>query len=179
MAQQNTQYTPMARTPVRPSTGWTLKHGISGGIIAGLVFAAFAMIMSAFLAGNAFTPLRMIGAIILGQQALDPSYPLTTAAATGVVLHLVLSVVYGVIFAGLIRLFPPLSSSTPALVFNVAAFGFLLWLINFWVIAPIFFFWFTMTNPAVQFLAHVFFFGAVLGFYFSRVHPSPMAHKTL
>ncbi len=39
----------------------------------------------------------------------------------------------------------------------------LLWLVNFYVVAPVLFPWFLMANPVVQFLAHTFFFGTVLG----------------
>jgi hypothetical protein len=43
------------------------------------------------------------------------------------------------------------------------AAGFALWIVNFYVIAPFAFPWFAMANPVVQFLAHAFFFGTVLG----------------
>ncbi|MFL5802367.1 MAG: hypothetical protein ACJ8CR_11600 [Roseiflexaceae bacterium] len=44
-------------------------------------------------------PLRIIGAIALGQQALEPSYALVTAALVGLVVHMTLSIIYGVVFA--------------------------------------------------------------------------------
>lgn len=57
---------------------WGFQHGAVAGVVAGLVFAAFEMLASAFIAGAEafFMPLRMIGAIALGPEALDPGYSL-------------------------------------------------------------------------------------------------------
>ncbi len=41
--------------------------------------------------------------------------------------------------------------------------GLLLWLVNFYVIAPVAFPWFGMADPVVQFIAHAFFFGTAPG----------------
>src|SRR5918994_2121346 len=77
-----------------------LGQGAIAGIVAGLVFAAFEMAASAFMMGVEafFMPLRMIGAIVLGPEALDPGYPLLTASIAGVIVHLILAIVYGIVF---------------------------------------------------------------------------------
>jgi len=71
-------------------TGW-LKHGLIGGIVAGIVFAAFEMVIAAILYGPSafFMPLRMIGGIAIGQQALDPGTSLLAAGSAGLVVHMV------------------------------------------------------------------------------------------
>lgn len=142
---------------------WALRQGVIGGIVAGLVFAAFEMIVSAMMMGGAafFMPLRMIGAIVLGAAALEPTYSLWAAGLAGLIVHVVLAVIYGGIFA---TLFGGLRSAV-ADIATGAAYGLALWLVNFYVIAPIAFPWFTEANPVVQFIAHTFFFGAVLGWY--------------
>jgi hypothetical protein len=88
----------------RSDLGWWLKHGAIGGLIAGIVFAMFEMIVAALMMGmDAFwMPMRMIGAIVLGQAALDPSYSLATAGLVGIVVHMMLSVIYGVIFGAVV-----------------------------------------------------------------------------
>jgi hypothetical protein len=43
-----------------------------------------------------------------------------------------------------------------------------LWIVNFYVIAPIAFPWFLQANPLLQFIGHTFFFGSVLGYYVWR-----------
>lgn len=157
--------------PVTPSElPWAFAQGAIGGIIAGLVFAAFEMIVSAVMMGADafFMPLRMIGGIMLGPVALEPTYSLFTAASAGVVVHLMLAVIYGVIFAAFAG---GLRSATWDVALG-AAFGFALWLINFYLIAPLAFPWFQEANPMVQFLAHTFFFGAVLGWYIWSARPT-------
>jgi hypothetical protein len=150
--------------PVRRSeVPWALGVGVAGGIVAGLVFAAFEMIATAALMGAEafFMPLRMIGAILVGPVALDPGYPLLSAALAGVGVHLVLAVLYGMIFAvvtGGLR-----SAATDILL--GALYGTGLWLFNFYVIAPAAFPWFLDSPPALQFIGHSVFFGAVLGWY--------------
>lgn len=152
----------------RAEVPWALTQGAIGGIIAGVVFAAFEMIASAAMMGPGafFMPLRMIGAILLGPGALDPSYSLVAAGLAGLVVHVVLAAIYGGVFA---MLFGGLRSAWTDIAIG-AGYGLALWLINFYVIAPMAFPWFLEANPVVQFVAHTFFFGAVLGWYVSQAH---------
>lgn len=150
--------------PVTPAEiPWALKQGAIGGVLAGIVFAMFEMIMSAIMMGGEafFMPLRMIGAIVLGPGALDPTYSLWAAGLAGLIVHVVLAVIYGGIFA---LIFGGLRSANLDIGVG-AAYGLALWLINFYMIAPQAFPWFTEANPVVQVVAHTFFFGAVLGWY--------------
>lgn len=142
---------------------WAIRQGVIGGIVAGVVFAAFEMIVSAIMMGGGafFMPLRMIGAIALGSAALEPDYSLWLVAPAGLAVHVVLAAIYGVVFA---MAFGGLRSAAMDIGIG-AAYGFALWLLNFYVIAPIAFPWFAEANPMVQFIAHTFFFGAVLGWY--------------
>jgi hypothetical protein len=153
-------------------TGW-IKHGLIGGVIAGIVFAAFEMVVAAILDGpNAFfMPLRMIGGIALGEQALDPGFSLAAAGVAGLVVHMVLSAMYGAGVAGVARYLPMLTSSAAALIVWASVAGLGLWLVNFYVIAPIGgWTWFPDgTNAVVQFIAHTFFYGTVLGIYLNAV----------
>jgi len=152
----------------RSEAPWAARQGALAGIAAGLVFAAYEIVASAIMTGMdaALMPLRMIGAILLGAEALEPSYSLLTAALAGVTVHGVLSVVYGAAFAALaggLR-------SGAAIVGLATLFGFGLWLLNFYLIAPAAFPWFADANAAVQFFGHAFFFGSVLGFALWRAH---------
>jgi uncharacterized membrane protein len=51
---------------------------IGAGFMAGLLFALFEMIAAALMQNpnSLFMPLRMIGAIVLGPAALEPTYSL-------------------------------------------------------------------------------------------------------
>jgi hypothetical protein len=157
------------QTPAAPhDIRWGLQRGAIAGIVAGLVFAAFEMVVSAFMmgAGAFFMPLRMIGAIALGPETLEPSYSLLTASFAGVIVHMILSVIYGLIFGAIATVL----GGPMAFVGIGTVFGFALWLINFYLIAPFAFPWFQEANPIVQFIAHTFVFGTVLGYFLWKLH---------
>jgi hypothetical protein len=145
------------------------------GIVAALVFAAFEMLVAALQMGvdAAVMPLRMIGAMVLGPAALEPTFSLVNAAAAGVVVHVVLSIVFTAIFA---LMAPPLlaamgvGSTSGSLAVAGAAFGVALWLVNFYLIAPAAgWIWFPeRTDPIVQFVAHAAFFGGMAGWMLGR-----------
>jgi hypothetical protein len=146
-----------------------LWQGALGGMIAGVIFAAFEMLASALMAGLAalFMPLRMISAIVLGAGVLDPATSLAGPIVVGLVVHLVLSAVFGMLFVIAAPAMIRATNGALGLVASASAFGFLLWIANFYVIAPLAgWTWFPVeANAVVQFLAHTFFYGSVLGFY--------------
>lgn len=150
-------------------TGWWVKHGIIGGIVAAIVMMMVEMIIAALMGMDAFAPPRMIAGIALGPSAMQPTTPLMTALVVAMMVHFVLSIIYGLIFAAIVANVQALQSS--AVVIGAAtAFGLLLWLLNFYVIAPpAGWVWFpTMANPIQQFLSDTFAFGTVLGVYLER-----------
>ena len=150
-------------------TGWWIKHGLIGGIVAGISMMIVEMIIAALMGMDAFMPPRMIAGIALGKSAMDPSTPLMTAALSGMLLHIVLSIVYGVIFALVVANIRAVQAPAAVIVAG-AVYGLLLWLINFYIIAPpAGWVWFpTMANPVQQVISHVIGFGLVLGVYFGR-----------
>jgi hypothetical protein len=152
----------------RADIGWWLRHGAIGGFVAGIPFALFEMAAAAMMMGAEATtmPLRMIGAIALGADALEPSFPLLTAAGAGIVLHMALSTVYGLAFGVAVGALPVLRSPGLLIAAGVA-YGLALWVVNFFLIAPVAGWkWFpNQTDPIVQIVAHGLIFGAVLGGY--------------
>jgi uncharacterized membrane protein YagU involved in acid resistance len=163
--------TPAERQARADTSDW-IKAGALGGLVAGLVFAMFEMIMAAILNSSDafFMPLRMIGAIVLGEQALMPTYGLATAAVVGLIVHMMLSIIFGIAFGVIVALIPALAQSTGALLVSASAYGLLIWLVNFYIIARLAGWpWFPdQTNPAVQFVAHTFFYGTILGWLVHR-----------
>lgn len=160
-----TQPPPSESRQMKVSRG--LKHGAIGGIIAGLIFPMFEMAMAAVQGQDPLGPLRMIGGIALGEQALDPGFSIVVAGAAGMVVHMMLSVVYGLAFGLAAAVVPAIVSSLAVAALAGAALGTVLWVANFYVAAPIFgWTWFPeMTDPLVQFIAHAGFFGVPLGIY--------------
>jgi hypothetical protein len=154
------------------STASWVRAAAVGGAIAGIVFAMFEMIMAAVLNGTEafFMPLRMIGAIGLGTSALDPASSILSAGAAGLIVHMGLSMMYGVVVAGVIAKVGSLAQSTLSVVAVASAAGFALWILNFFLLAGIFGWnWFPDSqNVAVQFVAHTFMYGSVLGLLLDR-----------
>ncbi|MBI4320837.1 MAG: hypothetical protein HY675_20280 [Chloroflexi bacterium] len=152
--------------------GSLLLHGVIGGVIAGIVFAMFEMVVAMVMGGSFFDPLRMIGSMALGSGALLPTYPLATAAIVGLVMHMMLSAIYGVIFVYLLAYTNQLAGSTSLLLLYGSLVGLGLWIVNFLIIAPFVWPQFTMVNQFwMGFVAHTFFYGTVIGGYIAAVRP--------
>ena len=81
----------------------------------------------------------------------------------GLLIHFLLSAVYGGVFAVASGALKLESRGRGALVGGGAVFGLVLWIINFYLISPQIFPWFAAANPVVQFFAHTVFFGGALG----------------
>ncbi len=166
--------TATATTTTRTATSATwIRAGLVGGVIAGIVFAMFEMVAAVVLNGPDafFMPLRMIGAIGLGMSALDPTSSLVMAGGAGLVIHMALSMMYGVGVAAILAYVPTLSRTTASAVAVASVAGLGLWIVNFFVLAGVFgWAWFPDTqNIAVQLVAHTFMFGSVLGLIVDRL----------
>jgi hypothetical protein len=166
-----------------PGWGWWLRHGVAGGVLAGLVFAAFEILAATMTSGASAwpRPLRMIGAIVLGRGAMDAGAPLLPPVAAGLLLHVGLAAAFGGVFG--VMAWAGLAGPTTRLVATGGAYGLLLWLVNFHMIAPIAGWrWFPdRTDPVVQLVAHVLFYGAPLGLYLTRTrgHGVTVGHSAV
>ena len=159
----------MAKNP-RLGVGFA---GVGAGLLAGIVFIVFDMVVTAALGMPFIMPLRMIGATALGKAALMPSFPAAAAVGAGLGVHFLNAAVYGVGFTAAVLSVPALRGHRAAIVVVGLLFGLALWLINFYVIAKILWPWFLMANPVVQFFAHTFFFGDPLGVLVAAWQPVP------
>jgi uncharacterized membrane protein YagU involved in acid resistance len=147
-------------------------HGIAGGIISGIIFAMAEMILNVLMGKPFFGPLRLIGSILLGQQALAPIYPLASAALVGLMVHMIMSMIFGLIFIYLLSAVRQLQVSTGRLLVYGSLFGLALWVVNFQILAPALFPQFTLVNQFWNgFFAHTFFFGTMIGGYMAIAIP--------
>lgn len=166
----------LAETERRADVGAWLRNGIVAGIAAGIVFAMFEMVMAAALNGADafFNPLRMIGGIGLGKTALDPATSVLSAGGAGLVIHMIMSMIYGIVAAAVLSLVPQLSVNGTTVLVSASVAGLALWILNFYGFAPALgWSWFPdKANPVVQFFAHTFFFGTVLGYVLDRTYLS-------
>ena len=168
----------MEHVPARDSarsSGWWLGHGAVGGLLGGAAFLAFEMAVAATTMGPAWTlfPLRLMSGIILGPGAVDTASPIVPAIVAGLLVHGTLSAAFGLLLAALLQPAHERAAQRPigAMLAGSAGYGFALWLVNFYVIAPLAGWeWFPRdTNPVVQFIAHALVYGLFVGSYLDRV----------
>ena len=132
---------------------------IVAGIVGGIVFMMAEMLMvMIFLGQSPWGPPRMIAAMLMGREVLPP--PATFAMGpmvVAMVIHFMLSIVYGLIVGRIVR-----SMGMGAALLTGAVFGLVaVYLVNFHLIAPMLFPWFTQAQHWVSVFAHVL-FGAVV-----------------
>jgi|SRR6266536_952212 len=135
-----------------------LLRGAVGGLLAGVVFAAVTMWFADSTAGKADMPLRMISTVVKGDQAMAAG---TTSVGLGVVVHMVLSALFGVLFA----LVVPGLRTNGTIALAGTLYGALLYVVNFLVLAPLAFTVFEDANQPFELFAHIV-FGTLLGFAF-------------
>ena len=132
---------------------------VQAGLIAGLVFMMMEMVLVATVGGGSpWGPPRMIGAIALGKDVLPP--PATFDAGVFVVammIHFVLSVVLAFLFVAVAS---RMRLSRTAFILVGAAFGLLVYLVNFYILTAVFP-WFAGARGWITLLSHLA-FGAVL-----------------
>lgn len=103
----------------------------------------------------------MVGACVLGQALPEQFYPLELAAFVGLLIYVIVSAACGAAF-GALSVVGPVRRSRGALLVVATAFGSLLWMVNFALVALGAPMQFPVTSPVVQFVAHTFFFGTAL-----------------
>lgn len=140
---------------------WVLP-GAAFGVGAGMIFITFEMVAAAVVGADFLSPLSMVGSVVLGQGALDGSYPLELAALVGLPVYVLASSAYGAAF-GAVSAVGPVRRNRGALLAAATAFGSLLWMVDLALVAQGAFPRFPAASSVVQFVAHAFFFGSTLG----------------
>jgi uncharacterized membrane protein YagU involved in acid resistance len=148
----------MQRNRVEEPLAARLLRGAVGGVLAGLVFVGVTMWFAHSTGGKPEMPLRMISTIVKGDAAMAAG---TTSPALGAVVHVLLSALFGMVFALAVPLFR--TNGTVALAGTV--YGLLLYVVNFLVLTPLAFTTFRMANQPFEVFAHLA-FGTLLSFAF-------------
>lgn len=139
------------------SLGAGLKAGALAGLIAGAVFMMMEMGLVAMAGESPWGPPRMIAAIVMGEGVLPPpaTFDLMILMAAMAV-HLMLSIVIGVVFALVARRFGLVMAVVAG-----AVVGLGLYVVNFYGFTAIFP-WFAMARNMISIVSHIA-FGVVLG----------------
>lgn len=141
------------RTPL--STRKLAVDGVLAGLTAGVIFAVFEMIV----AGSAAMPWRAFASILGGQDTMAREFTFGIFVL-GFVVHFGLSAIFGAIS----KVFPDaVHRNLPSIAALGMAYGLLVWVLNFGIIANLFFPWFTEMSSTAQILLHILTFGLPLG----------------
>jgi uncharacterized membrane protein YagU involved in acid resistance len=135
-----------------------LLRGAAGGVLAGAVFAGATMWFAHSTGGKADMPLAMMATIVQGDAAMAEG---TASPTVGVLVHLVLSALFGAIFA----LAVPRLRTNGTVAVAGTAYGLLLYVVNFLVLTPLWFTTFRAANQPFEVFAHLV-FGTLLSFAF-------------
>lgn len=147
------------------------KSAAEAGLIAGAVFLVLEMLLVGIAQGTPWAPPRMIGAILLGPDALPPPAGFALGAVlAGLVVHFVMSALFGL---GIGALVSRMSTGTAILV-GLAA-GLVLYVVNFYVLTAVFP-WFADGRNLITIVAHLVFGGVAAWAYkelAARARPMP------
>jgi uncharacterized membrane protein YagU involved in acid resistance len=135
-----------------------LLRGTVGGVLAGVVFAGVTMWFAHSTGGKADMPLAMMATIVQGDAAMAAG---TANPTVGVLVHLVLSALFGAVFA----LAVPRLRTNGTVAVAGTAYGLLLYVVNFLVLTPLWFTTFKAANQPFEVFAHLV-FGTLLSFAF-------------
>lgn len=146
--------------PFNTSTDW--RPGLWAGLIAGLVFLIMEMGLVWLAQGESpWAPPHMIAAMALGDDILPQPGTWApfdaTVVITAVMIHMLLSAVLGVLGAHLLR-----DAGVGRGLVLGAVYGVAIYVLNFYLIAPLAFPWFAMARNWISVFSHIM-FGVVFG----------------
>ena len=121
----------------RRDTWELVSHGTLAGLIAGLGLGFIAIVACTVQRGDPLLPFDFAAAIVIGREALAPTFPSAASLALGTVIHLLLSVLFGVTFLTALALTFQLSARSPLLLLYGVLFALLVWEVNFLAVLPL------------------------------------------
>jgi hypothetical protein len=151
-------------------------HGARAGLLAGVALGVVEIGASTILSDDPWLPFDFAAALIVGPEALVPSFPLAASLALGTVLHVLLSIIFGVAFLAGLALTFQLSARPSLMVLYGMLFGVTVWEINFLAVLPVIAPELTgrldlSTQLWNGILSYCLVYGPVLALYIIRVRP--------
>lgn len=138
-------------------TDW--RAAVWAGVIAGVVFMMAEMLLvMLFMGQSPWGPPRMIAAMLLGKDVLPPPASFDMGIMmTAMMIHVPLSIVYGLLTGWIVH---RLGSTSVLLIGGVL--GLAIYFINFYLVAPAVFPWFTEAQNWISLVSHLI-YGLVFG----------------
>ena len=117
---------------------WELvSHGMAAGLLAGVGLGVVEVIASTVLRGDPWLPFDFAAAVVVGPEALVPTFPVAASLALGTVMHTLLSVFFGVTFLSALALTFQLSARPGLLLVYGVVFALAVWEVNFMAVLPV------------------------------------------
>lgn len=157
-----------------------LRHGLIAGVVAGITLLAEEIVATILLGGSATDPFRLVASLVLGQQARSPEFAVWIPLLVGAAAHLVLSVLFGLVFVFLVAGAYQLAARVPLLLVYGVLYGLGLWELNVLTVVHLLF---PEVAPLVGLAnqiwngiaAYAIFYGLVLGAYVAVARPGVVA----
>jgi hypothetical protein len=128
---------PRVGVAVERRDSWEVAmHGARAGLLAGAALGLVEIAASTMLRHSPRLPFDFAAAIVVGPEALLPAFPLAASLVLGTVLHVLLSITFGVAFLGGLALTFQLSARPLLMVLYGTLFGVAVWEINFLAVLP-------------------------------------------
>lgn len=134
-----------------PLVHW--RAALGAGIISGVVFLMYEMIMlPLFMGESPWAPPRMMAAIVMGRDVLPPPATFDFGILmVAMMVHFVLAIIYAFIIAAIVQ------SQGIGLALGIGALaGLVLYLINFYIFTAVFP-WFAMARNWIGVTGHILF----------------------
>jgi hypothetical protein len=132
-------------TGLRWHLGDLVTRGAAAGITAGFIFLLANMAYATTQGKPSLAPFMDISTIFHGTDKPASMTPTLDMLATGAVVHITLSIAFGVVFALVIGVFAPKLGSWLVLAAAGVLYGLALYVVNFQILGNTIFEWFT--NP--------------------------------
>jgi hypothetical protein len=117
---------------------WELAmHGTRAGLLAGFALGVVEIVASILLRGDPWLPFDFAAAIVVGPDALTPAFPIVASIALGTVIHVLLSVVFGVTFLTGLALTFQLSARPWLMLLYGMLFAAIVWEVDFLAVLPV------------------------------------------
>lgn len=144
------------------------KSAVLAGLTAGLVFLVIELLLvSVFTADNAWAPVSMIAAIIMGKEVLPEAGMPATFDLVVFLIALALHFTLSIFYTGIIGMLCKVRHMASALSLG-ATCGLAIYLINFYGFTALFP-WFAMARNWISILAHLV-FGITAAYMFVKIH---------
>ncbi len=172
--------TPTDAAPPPPRVDELLTRGVVAGLAGGLLFILVNMFAAQSAGKPPIAPFLAISTIFRfsDMPMLEPAMGVPVEIVLGIIVHLVLSAVFGVVFALIARYL----RSSLLLVGGALVYGLVLYIVNFQIIGRLLFPWFVNPmgpNQLLELIVHPLAYGLVLvPFLLSVVPPGEASSRS-